>query len=238
MDKKYIIDEIKRFARTTGETPGESKFEKFSGIRRSDWFGVHWSKWSDATTESGLKSNEFNQPHSKDFLLRSYLNLVVELGKLPTSGEIRLKGKDDRSFPSHSTFSNRLGAKIELLEVLLKYAEENNESQNVIKLISEELQKTSRSGSKNADTKKDGCVYLIKTGDFYKVGRSNDFDRRLREIKTTLPEEAILVHAIETDDAEGIEKYWHNRFDLKRGRGEWFKLSVEDIKAFRKRKFM
>lgn len=83
-----------------------------------------------------------------------------------------------------------------------------------------------------------GFVYLMKSGHFYKVGRSNSAGRREYELAIQLPEKAITVHTIRTDDPVGIEEYWHKRFDSKRKNGEWFALEASDVAAFRRRKFM
>ena len=49
-----------------------------------------------------------------------------------------------------------------------------------------------------------GAVYLLKSGRYFKIGRSNAVGRRERELQIQLPEKAALVHSIKTDDPLGI----------------------------------
>jgi hypothetical protein len=72
----------------------------------------------------------------------------------------------------------------------------------------------------------------------YKIGKADLVGRRTKQVAVNLPEDLELVHAISTDDAYGIEAYWHRRFDEKRRGGEWFVLTAADVKAFKRRKFM
>ena len=52
----------------------------------------------------------------------------------------------------------------------------------------------------------------MKSGRYYKVGRTNAVGRRDFEIGIQLPEPVTVIHTIITDDPEGIEAYWHKHF--------------------------
>ncbi len=79
----------------------------------------------------------------------------------------------------------------------------------------------------------------MKSGRYYKIGKSKNVEMRNYSLGLILPEEINILHKIKTDDPDGIENYWHNRFKEKRkGQSEWFALSPSDIADFKRRKFM
>jgi hypothetical protein len=81
-----------------------------------------------------------------------------------------------------------------------------------------------------------GYVYLLKHGSRreYKIGRTNNPLRREGEIGIQLPDKLQPVHYIKTDDPAGVETYWHMRYASKRKEGEWFALSAQDVRAFKR----
>jgi hypothetical protein len=50
-----------------------------------------------------------------------------------------------------------------------------------------------------------GFVYLLRSGRFFKIGKTNAHGRRERELAIQLPEKANSVHVIRTDDPMGSE---------------------------------
>jgi hypothetical protein len=83
-----------------------------------------------------------------------------------------------------------------------------------------------------------GIVYLLRSGRHYKIGKTKDFKSRLDQIKLQLPLKIEVIHQIQTDDPDGIEKYWHRRFEDRRLNGEWFGLSAADVEVFISRRRM
>jgi hypothetical protein len=79
---------------------------------------------------------------------------------------------------------------------------------------------------------KTGVVYLLKSGDYYKIGKSQDFPRRRIQLDTQLPEKSILLATIRAPDIQEEEHWWHTHFAEKRLNGEWFALDESDIKEF------
>lgn len=71
-------------------------------------------------------------------------------------------------------------------------------------------------------------VYLMRSGDKFKIGRARDVGRRWRTFRTADP--AITVeHVIPTHQASELEAALHRRFDHKHIDLEWFRLTPEDI---------
>lgn len=239
MNKQYIISEIKRTAEENGSVPlGKDRFQKETGIKLSDWYGKFWVRWGDALFEAGYQPNTFKGSYNDEYVIEKLISLIRELGHYPVAGELRIKARNDKDFPSHNVFS-RVGRKTELAQKVINYCSKRNDFNDVIK-ICKPIVKTQKQEPEvsEKDTFSIGNVYLMKSGRYYKLGRSNSVERRKYDIGIKLPEDLTIVHTIKTDDPSGIEAYWHKRFEEKRKGGEWFDLTVNDIKAFKRRKFM
>lgn len=231
--KNHILAEIKRTAQKNGGTPmGIARFSAETGIQSSDWMRRIWARWGDALV---------GRRHD-DELLESLALLAREVGHFPVDNEIKLKARTEPGFPWHSTFA-RFGGKHALATRFREFCTARGYDDVAAFCVAEITRSVRRDSNGDADaiagTESElGYVYLLKSGRYYKVGRSNAVGRRERELAIQLPEEAKVIHSIKTDDPVGIEGYWHNRFSDRRKNGEWFELTAKDVAAFKRRKFM
>jgi len=221
MNKDTIIKEIQRTAEANGGVPlGRERFLKETGIKDSAWSGKFWTKWSDAILEAGLLPNQMQTAFPDEVLLASYAALAIEIGRIPTSVELKMKARNDASFPSHNTFA-RFGSKRQLLSKLLMFCKKSEGFGDLVALLEEmpESEPVPQTDSSSVSSE-DGYVYLLSFGEEYKIGSSNNVERRFREIKTQMPYEGKIIHTITTGDPAGIEAYWHQYFKEKRLKGE------------------
>ena len=238
MNREFIVSEIRRTATANNSVPlGREAFRTATGIKASDWLGRYWSRWGDAVAEAGFMPNKMQEALKSEDLIAALVGLIRELGAFPTHAQVRMKSTSDATFPSHTTF-DRFGSKTGRIEAVIRYCESHAGLADVLKICTPLLGVSAVTANTESDAEVLGFVYLLRSGRFYKIGRSNAVGRRERELAIQLPEKAVTVHVINTDDPSGIEAYWHTRFAEKRQNGEWFALSPAEVKAFRRRKFM
>jgi hypothetical protein len=245
MSKEHIISEIRRTAKINNGKPlGIDRFFEETGIRKEDWYGKYWAKWSDAQLEAGLQPNQFGEPAiNLDEGIVKIATLIRQLGKVPTKPELKLAKRSDNDFPSTVTILKRLGNKGEMVERVFNFCIEHNDWTDVTNICQSYLNQIVTSEEIDDEELQEnslqsGHVYLLKHDKAFKIGRSTDATRRYNDIRVQMPMETEEIHLIETDDTVGIEAYWHKRFASKRLKGEWFSLNSADVKAFKRRRFM
>jgi hypothetical protein len=236
MTKQHILAEIRRAAARNGGAPlGRERFERETGIKESAWLGKFWASWGDAVREAGFEVNQWNAAYPEEHLLGSYAALIRELGRVPTTPQMRMKRRADATFPNDKVFA-RFGDKPALLVRVRRFCEDHPEFADVLRIIGPDSPELNPASSRQVVPV--GFVYLTRFGRHFKIGKTNAVGRRERELAIQLPEKSRTVHVIETDDPEGIEAYWHRRFAAKRGNGEWFALDATDVASFKRRRFM
>lgn len=238
MNREHVVKEILRTAAANGGVAlGWRRFEEETGIRYYDWFGQHWTRWSDAIREAGLEPNRMSEAYDEKFLLEQLALLTRRLKRVPVQGDLLLASKGDSSFPSEKVF-RRLGAKPQRVSRVIAFCEENPGYEDVAEAWKQVVLPRVDSGLEveEASNTVIGYVYLLKHGSRkeYKIGRTNNPIRREGEIGIQLPEKLEPIHYIKTDDPAGIEAYWHRRFSAKRKEGEWFVLTSSDVASFKK----
>jgi len=233
--KEAIIEQIKLTAKRNNNIPlGVRRFANETGIKKYHW-SRYWPKFSDAQKEAGFTPNEKSISYPEELILKEFILLIRKLSRFPTRNEVGIEVRNNQNKPSECAMY-RLGNNCEIANKILEYCKADSACRDIADVCKDFINKQSK---REIDIKDDflssvGEVYLFKSGNYYKIGKTRDMVRRGAEIRIQLPEELILIHSIKTDDVSGIELYWHKRFAEKRMKGEWFDLNANDIKAFKK----
>jgi len=232
VERAEILEVIRRTAQANGGVPlGEDRLVEI-GIPPAVW-GRYWPRLSAAQREAGVEPNKKNEAVPEEDALAHLVKFIREIGAIPTSRERVVKHHQDPRFPSERIWK-RLGPNNRLLVRLLRYAETHPGHEDVVALCSARHTSEPPVAGK-VPAVAFGSVYLLKgPGSRYKIGRTNAFGRRRRELSIQLPFDTRKVHVIETDDPAGVEAYWHQRFATKRINSEWFELDAADVAAFKR----
>jgi len=231
MRRQDILDLIRRTAEANGGVPlGTDRLAQL-GVPPAVW-EKHWARIGDAQREAGVAPNKRQGMYPDADALAKLAVLARELGSFPTGRDIVVRRKRDPDFPSPRVF-RRLGPQSRLAARLAEYARTHSGYEDVAALC--DARSTAEPAPERAKAVGFGSVYLLKgPGRRFKIGRTNTFGRRQRELSIQLPFETRKVHVIETDDPEGVEAYWHRRFASKRINSEWFELTTDDVAAFKR----
>ncbi len=240
--KAHILREIRRLARANGGIPvGQDRFAALTGISKSQWRGRYWARWSEAVTEAGFAPREWNKKgFSDERLLQILAEAVREFRRIPSAAELDMRRQRVPDQPPSDIFARRLGLRSDIHDKLVKFAHAHPDFADVAALMANATPPAKRMQTHTPRSQRvtTGVVYLVRMGEFHKIGKSNDAGRRLYELGLRLPERHEVLHTIETDDPSGIEAYWHRRFASQRANGEWFRLSQGDVDAFARRSYM
>jgi len=237
MTKNDILKLIRNPAAGEGGDVGLRRFIALSGVKEKQIIGAHWPTWNDAKREAGLQTAAFMRPRlAEESVLPAFATLLAQLGKWPTESALRLAKRRDGQIPSVKV-SRRLENDPEFMEKLRDYCKARPQFASVVSLITQRSRNIYQASS-ITPVSVVGYVYMMRSGRRYKIGHTSSPSRRHREVRLDLPQRTDLVHSIETDDPNGIEAYWHNRFAGQRVRDtEFFELSATDVAAFKRRKF-
>ncbi|HEY1815950.1 MAG TPA: GIY-YIG nuclease family protein [Kofleriaceae bacterium] len=238
--KERVLAEIRRTAaENDGAAVGVRRFQSETGIKEHEWKGKFWRTWSDALIEAGFQPNAAWTRRDDEPIIVALIALIRKLGRFPSEADIKLARVADPSFPTTKAFRTNFGGQPARMAAVRAYIEDRPEYVELLRLL------PSAPTAEVADPRDDtveGHVYLmlsrLRSGKRYKIGHTESVPRRHRQVALELPEKPDVVHVIATDDPSGIEAYWHNRFAAKRTNGEWFALTADDVRAFKRRKFM
>lgn len=77
-------------------------------------------------------------------------------------------------------------------------------------------------------------LYVLKCGEFYKIGVSNWVEKRVKQIQNGNPYKVEVIIKYHYENSYYLEKLFHQKFFRKNTGGEWFKLSKKEILEIKK----
>ena len=244
MQRDQLIAELRRTAELNGGAPfGEARFYRETGLSLYSLQREGFSTYTALRLEAGYPRGAFQQALSEDELFGPLARLVRQLGHFPTKGELVVAHHSPDRVPTYGCYLRLKTKHGPLDRQLLAWCHQKEDFSDVRKI----LETTHARGSAQLSAIRgngrivNGYVYLMRFGSIgrdYKIGCTANVSRRQTQLDMMSPKDVRRVHVIETDDPRGIEGYWLNRFaDRRLGNKEIFRLTAEDVAAFKSRRY-
>jgi hypothetical protein len=227
-----IVAEYVKLKNDLGAVPSSKDFYKRISKHKAELaFGE--KPFSKIQQAAGDKSTQFGiAGRTRDEFFETYGRVVRELKTTPK----RAEWKRRRMTPTAQAYRAKLDVNWqEMPRRFAEWASNKADWSDAALICSRSTAKTTRTAEKGAGL---GGVYLLRSGGYHKIGKSNSVGRREYELGLNTPDPCRLVHVIKTDDPDGIERYWLKRFESKRKNREWFQLSSDDIRTFKSKSLM
>lgn len=236
LTREEIIKKVQEWSRGNNDrTPSEKNVREELGIYSFQW-SLYWDRMTDLQRDAGLTPHVFDKTKfSREDYLDLFIKQIREYGKWPSKILLDRKHHTDSRFPTSGAYYTKFNKVSGLAKAVLEYVYNKKDFQDIVDICNSALKEYPvQEEPSGVGGVKVGYVYLgIQKGD-YKIGHSKDPGRRREDISTMASEPFQTIHEIKTDDMEGVERYWHNRFKSKWIRGEWYKLNLSDVKAFKR----
>jgi hypothetical protein len=216
-----------------GKPLGRSQFDKL--VPERAWRGKYFARFSELVRKAGFSPNQRHERLDDAELLQPVAELARTLGRIPTEDERLIARRQNAEFPSNTTLRDHFKGKKELAAALLAFCANRADFEDVFDILKASQEADTAT---EPDTLRDGFVYLMKRGKYYKIGFAANVRGRQSQLNRPVPDAVphATIHSFKTDDPRGIEAYWHQRFAEKRREGEYFELTPKDVAAFKRRK--
>jgi hypothetical protein len=161
--KSEVLDASRRTAAANGGRPlGRDRFARETGIQQGEWLGRYWARWGDALREAGFEPNQMQGRYGEEDMLGVLVAEVRRLGRVPPYAELKMRRREDDSFPSVGVFS-RWRSKAELVARLQAYCRERSDCGGVEQVLAaqaEELAKRAASYGEDGAHDDPECFWL------------------------------------------------------------------------------
>lgn len=98
-----------------------------------------------------------------------------------------------------------------------------------MKMINENTKRLSRIGGLNDLDIVERVIYILKCGDFFKIGFALNIKQRLYLYRVHNPFEVLILSAKKTTKFREFESYVFGKFASKLKHGEWFQFNEKEI---------